>query len=376
MDKFIPQIEPWFGQEEKDALCAYMDQGGWVTEFQQTVKFEQMIASYTGAKHCIVTNSGTVALTLAAMACNIGIGDEVIVPNYTMIATPNSVKILGASLIFVDVEIATLCLDIEKVRNAITPKTKAVILVSANGRYPKNGVGEFIDLAKQHQLILIEDSAQSLGSFYPNRQHIGTIGQVGIFSFSAPKIISTGQGGAIITNNDDLAANIKKLKDFGRSGGRNDIHDSIGYNFKFTDIQACLGIEQMKKLPWRVNRKKSIYKTYKELLKDVHQIKFFQQDLVHTTPWFIDVLAERRDELQKHLKACDIGTRAMYPPINRQKAYGVGGKYPISELIGENGLWLPSSSQLKNDEISYICSAIINFYKKSRPMRDFLISKS
>jgi len=248
------------------------------------------------------------------------------------------------------------------VRRAVTSKTKAIMLVSANGRYPKSGIKAFEDLCKEKNIILIEDSAQSLGSFYPDGRHIGTAGLVGSFSFSAPKIISTGQGGAIITNDDKVAERLRKLKDFGRSGGGNDIHDEVGYNFKFTELQACIGIEQMKKLKWRVERKKEILAQYKNELKNVTQLQFFDQDLESTTPWFIDTLVKDREALQNYLKENNVGTRVMYPPINQQKAYGIDGRYPVAELIGRKGLWLPSATQLSNKEISSICNKIIKFY--------------
>ena len=362
VDKFIPQMEPWFGSEEKEALNQYMEEGGWLTEFKRTSEFEQRIAEYTGAKHCIAVNNGTISLTLMAMAAGIKAGDEVLVPNYTMIATPNSLKMFGAEPVFVDVEVETLCMDIVAAEKAITPKTKAIVLVSANGRYPKVGIEAFQQLAKKHDIVLLEDSAQSLGSFYPNGKHIGTVGLIGSFSFSAPKIISTGQGGALITNDDRIAMNLRKLKDFGRSGGGNDVHDSIGFNFKFTEMQAVIGNEQMKKLPWRVNRKKEILKEYHRLLKGLPQIKFFEQDLENTTPWFIDVLVENRARLQLFLKENGIGSRVMYPPINKQKAYNIKGEHPISNLVGEKGLWLPSGSQLSNEQINYLCTKIKKFY--------------
>ena len=263
------QMRPWFGKEEKKAICDYMDEDGFITEFRRTEKFEKMIAKFTGSKHCVVVNNGTISLTLASIAAGIKADDEVIIPNYTMIATPNSIKLFGAKPIFVDVEAETLCLDIDLVRRAITNKTKAIILVTANGRYPRSGIDAFKELCEEKNLILIEDAAQSLGSFYKDGRHIGNAGLVGSFSFSAPKIISTGQGGAIITNDDEVMSKLRRLKDFGRDSGGNDIHSSIGYNFKFTELQACLGIEQMKKLPYRVERKKEIYKFYVENLKDV-----------------------------------------------------------------------------------------------------------
>lgn len=361
---FINQMEPWFGIEEKESLIKYMDEGGWLTEFKKTAEFERMIAEFTGAKHCIVVNNGTISLTLAAQAVGIKSGDDIIVPNYTMIATPNSLKMIGANPIFVDVEEETLCLDLDKVKSSITPKTKAIMLVLANGRYPNCGIAEFVNFAKENNLLLLEDSAQSLGSFYHDGRHQGTVSTIGSFSFSAPKIISTGQGGALITDNDDYALRLRRLKDFGRAKGGTDVHDSIGYNFKFTELQAVIGIEQMKKLQFRVDRKKDIYKLYNEKLKSISEVKFFNQNLDHTTPWFIDALVEDREKLIDYLRKEGIGTRKMYPPINKQAAYKVSGEYPISNLVGEKGLWLPSAAQLSDEDVVLICEKIQNFYKK------------
>lgn len=356
-------MEPWFGSEEKEALNQYMEEGGWLTEFKQTAEFELRIAEYTGAKHCVVVNNGTISLTLMALAAGVKAGDEVIVPNYTMIATPNSVKMFGAVPVFVDVEPGTLCMDIEHARKAITSKTKAILLVTANGRYPKAGIKAFQELCDEKELVLLEDAAQSLGSRYPSGQHQGTVGLAGSFSFSAPKIISTGQGGAIVTNDDEIAYQLKRLKDFGRSGGGNDLHDSIGYNFKFTELQAVIGNEQMKKLPWRVERKKEILNLYKSSLNGVTGIKFFDQDVSFTTPWFIDLLADNRDELSTFLKKWGIVTRVMYPPINKQVAYQIQGEHPVSNKVGSNGLWLPSASQLTDNQIAFICEKVVSFYK-------------
>lgn len=360
---FIMQMQPWFADEEKQALNDYMDGGGFITEFRQTEKFASMLADFIGVKHCIVVNNGTISLSLAALASGLQAGDEVIVPNFTMIATPNSVKLFGMEPVFVDVEASTLCLDFDSVAAAITTKTKAIMLVSANGRYPSVGIAAFEALAKKHDLILIEDAAQALGSYYPDGRHIGTAGKVGSFSFSAPKIISTGQGGCVVTNDDALADKVRRLKDFGRSSGGNDYHETLGLNFKFTDLQACVGIAQMGKLAWRVKRKQAIYRQYKKRLQDVSEISFFDQDLNHTTPWFIDVMAKNRGQLIAFLRENNIGSRVMYPPINKQPAYNLAGEHSVSNAVGESGLWLPSAAQLTDDTIDYICVCIERFYK-------------
>ena len=363
MNEFIMQMRPLFGDEEKLAICEYMEEDGFITEFKRTTIFENMIADFTGAKHCVVVNNGTISLSLGALAVGLKAGDEVIVPNYTMIATPNSIQMFGAVPIFVDVEPESLCLNIDLVEAAITPKTKAIMLVSANGRHPASSINSFLSLCDKYNLKLIEDAAQSLGSYYPDGTHIGLKGHVGSFSFSAPKIISTGQGGAIITNDDQIASNLRRLKDFGRDGGGTDIHASIGYNFKFTELQAVIGIEQMKKLHKRVARKKEIYLKYSELLAGVHNAKLFHNDVTTTAPWFIDIIVENRQKLMMYLKEKGIGTRVMYPPINEQRAYNLTGDYPISKWIGESGLWLPSMVQLTDAQIAYICESIKEFYE-------------
>ena len=359
---FIMQMRPWFDDAEKKALQDYMDTDGFLTEFKLTEEFELRLAEYTGAKHCIVVNNGTISLTLAAMALGIGAGDEVIVPNYTMVATPNSMVLAGASPVFVDVEPESLSIDIQLVEKAITESTKAVVFVSPNGRYPPYGMQELESLCRAHGIHLIEDAAQGLGSFFPDGRHIGTAGDIGSFSFSAPKIISTGQGGALVTNDDEAALRLRKLKDFGRTSGGNDIHDSIGFNFKFTELQAAIGLSQLKKLDYRVKLKKEIWDFYNENLKGISGVNLFFNDCKFTSPWFYDCIVEGRASLQQFLKEKKIGTRVMYPPINKQDAYQSAGDHPVSNFVGLNGLWLPSQAQLSKFQLEHICESIREFY--------------
>ena len=362
IQEFIPQMRPLFGKEEKAELMAYLEEDGFFTEFKKTEAFERQIAEFVCAKHCIVVNNGTVSLTLAAIALGVGPGDEVIVPDYTMIATPNSVKMLGAVPVFVDVEPDTLVMDVKLARAAITSRTKAIILVSANGRAPRAGIEVFEDLSREMGIPIIEDAAQSLGSFYADGRHVGRAGVIASLSFSAPKIISTGQGGALFTDDDTLADKLRRLKDFGRASGGTDVHDSIGFNFKFTELQACVGLAQMRQLPDRISRKKDIWRLYQQGLADVQGIKLFEHDLGLCAPWFIDCRAERRDQLAAYLKGQGIGTRTMYPPIHQQKAYSLPGTYDVSEGIGRGGLWLPSMIQLDDSQIDRICKSIAVFY--------------
>ena len=391
-------MEPWIGEEEKRAVIEYLDSGGWLTEFKKTKEFELMIADYVGSKYVSVVNNGTVSLVIAIMALGIGRGDEVIVPDYTMIASANAVILAGAKPVLVDIDPANLCLDLDLVEEAITPKTKAIMLVTVNGRYPE--MERFVEFTHDHVLFLIEDAAQSLGSRYKGK-HLGTFGDVGSFSFSAPKVITTGQGGVLVTDDEELYKKMLRIKDFGRAQGGVDYHETMGYNFKFTDFQAVIGIEQMKKLDWRVKRKKEMYKLYRDLLEDVKKIEFIDTNLEDTSPWFIDILVEKpffktfkksfikntsqkksvtkeklylisnkkgekeRDKLASFLEEKGIGTRPFYPAIHTQPPYSwVEGDFKNSKYISTRGLWLPSSSFLSDEDIERICKEIKNCFKR------------
>lgn len=360
--EFISQMEPFFDEHEADAVYEYMKSGGWCTEFKKTREFEKMICDYTGAKYCWITSNGTVSLSIALMAVGVKAGDEVICPDYTMVATPNSAELIGAKAVFVDIDRNTLCMDFEKMKAAITEKTKAVLLVSINGRYPEN-IEEFAAVCKEKGIHLIEDAAQSLGSFCRGK-HLGRFGEIGSFSFSAPKVITTGQGGALITDNVELADKIKKIRDFGRETGGSDHYLIKGWNFKFSDLQAVVGIEQMKKLPERIQRKKEMGKLYASFLKGVSGIELIPTNFEDTAPWFFDILCENRKELLLYLKENGIGSRIFYPPLHAEPAYGYHTlSFPVTEEISRKGLWLPSSVFLTDKQIEYICKTIQDFYK-------------
>lgn len=358
---FINQMEPSFDEKERDALFEYMNSGGWVTEYKKTREFEEMIAGFTGAKYCSVVSNGTVSLSIALMACGIKAGDEVIVPDYTMAATPNAAELIGAKAVFADIDRQNLCMDFHEMCKAVTPKTKAVILVSINGRFPEC-MDDFVNFCREREIYLIEDAAQSLGSFCQGK-HLGTFGKIGSFSFSAPKIITTGQGGALITDDEELYRNICRIRDFGRNGGGNDHYLVKGWNFKFTDIQAVIGIEQMKKLPGRIARKKEMGRLYEDRLRNIKGIELVRTDLEQTSPWFYDILCRDRDALQQYLKEKGIGTRPFYPALHAEPAYQYDTlSFPAAEEAAKSGLWLPSSVKLTDEQIAYICDCIAGFY--------------
>lgn len=354
---FINQIEPWIDEKEKEAMAKYLDSDGWLTEFRKTREFEKILADYVKVEYASVVPNGTIALFVALKALGIGQGDKVIVPYYTMIASVNAIVLAGAEPILVDINSDDLCLDLKQVEESITFQTKAIMLVSIGGRCPN--IKRFVELAEKYRIFLIEDACQSLGSRYDGK-YLGTFGQIGCFSFSPHKIITTGQGGALVTNDKELYQKILRLKDFGRIEGKMNYED-IGYNFKFTDLQAVIGIEQIKKIEWRVKRKKEIYHFYKDLLKGIKEIRFIDTNLEDTAPWFIDILVRKRDELALFLKKKGIGTRFFYSVVHIQPDKE---KFKNANKVSQEGLWLPSSLFLNNKDIEYVCDTIRSFFKK------------
>jgi len=361
----IPQYEPLFTNERAN-IGDYLLTNSWLTEHIKTKEFEQGISNFLGVKHTIIVNNGTISLCLALLANGVKPGDRVLVPSLTMIATANAVRFIGAIPIFVDVEPETLCMDITQIPDYIKLwSPKAIIYVTFNGRQGNNKCIVSLNvLCSAKGIAVIEDNAQSFGSKNELGQTIGNSINLSSFSFSVPKIITTGQGGCLTTNNDELAQQIRYLKDFGRSGGGNDVHEHFGINCKFTDLQAVIGLTQMETINERINAKKNLALTYYNELKDIKQIKFIKTNLEYTVPWFVEIFVEDRDKLVEYLLTKDIQTRKMYSPIYTQKCYQPNvERHPVAEEYSRKGLWLPSSMILQKQEIIYICEMIRNYYE-------------
>ena len=354
----IIQTRPSFNELEAKACYDYMTTGDpFITEFKKTTELEDAFKNFIGAKHCFMTTSGTSALTLAYLALDIKPGDEIIVPNYTMVATANSVKLLGAVPVLADVDSETFTLTLDEIKKKITSKTKAIVHVSLNNR--EKGLREIAEYCKVNSLYLIEDAAQSLGCFN-NGQHFGTFGDIGCFSLSTPKIISTGQGGFVVTNNDEFASRLWKIKNFGRKAGGLEEYDMFGLNFKFTDIQAVIGLEQFKKLPERIQRMKEMYMLYQENINSL--LPSMGNEWI---PWFVDLKTDNRDKLIHFLNQHNIQTRVTYPSLHTLSMYtGNDNNYVNSLDISTNGVFLPSHLMLTNSEIYFIgrCVRIFNLF--------------
>jgi len=357
--KHIMQHRPTFEKEEAEATYKYMLEDSFVTEYKKTEELEKIISNYLNCKECIMTTSGTCAIILSLMALDLKVGDEVIVPNYTMIATINAVTMLQLKPVIIDVDKDTFTLNLDDIKAKITSKTKAVIHVSLNNRY-KNMI-ELVEFCKENNFYLIEDSAQSLGCKI-NGKNLGTFGNIGCFSLSSPKIISTGQGGFCVTDDDILAKKMRMIKNFGRRESGKDNFEVFGINLKFTDLQAVIGIEQMKKMDYRVKRMREIFDLYYKELKDVVEMRPPLND--EWIPWFVDIFTDKREPLVSFLKSHKISTRPVYGEINKTKMYYNKDIFENSNYVSSKGLFLPSYITIKNDDIKQICKLIIFYYNK------------
>jgi len=354
-------MEPLITEADREAVQRYLSSGGWLTEFHETRNFERSLCAYTGAGHCTMAPSGTLALFLALKACGVGPGDEVIVPDLTMAASATAVLLAGGNVVFADVEPRTLCLDLEAAERSIGPRTRAVMFVSLNGRAPGD-LPAFIDRCRARGVRVVEDAAQSLGSFLGGR-HLGTLGDCGCLSFSSQKIVTTGQGGAVLTDDAELLERMKRLRDFGRDAGGSDHYLSVGWNLKFTDLQAVLGLEQMRRLPALLARKKRIFALYAERLAGLRGLEIPPTDLSLVTPWFVDVLVEPalKRALMNFLGENGVGSREFYPPLHAEPAFARAASFPVAEAISSRGLWLPSSLRLADEDVERVCSLVRQF---------------
>lgn len=362
MSETIPQMEPLVTAADVEAVTSYLQSGGWLTEFRETRGFEQGLCAYTGARYCAAAPSGTLALFLALKGIGIGPGDEVIVPDLTMAASATAVMLAGGDVVFADIEPRTLCLDLDAVERHFSPRTRAVMFVSLNGRSPA-GLTAFITRCRARGVAVIEDAAQSLGSFHDGR-HLGTLGDAGVLSFSSQKIVTTGQGGAVLTNDESVHRAMGLLRDFGRLQGGSDHYTAVGWNLKFTDLQAVIGVSQLGRLPAIVERKRAIYQRYRDRLMGLDGLELIETDLDTVTPWFVDVLVDPggKPALIEHLSRLGIGSRPIYPPLHAEPAFAAGGHFPVAEAISARGLWLPSSLKLTDAQIDCVCDALRGFF--------------
>ncbi len=335
-------------------------------EGEFTKLFKNKIQKILKSKYAITTTSGTTAIFLALKSLNVNQDDEVIVPNITFPATANAVRMAGAKVVLVDIDRENLLIDIKDLKKKINKKTKVVIPVHVSGR--GHNIQEIITICKRKKIKVIEDAAEAFGSKF-KKKFLGTFGDFGCFSFAPNKIITTGQGGTVITNNKAFYQKMLSIKDQGRIGpttGGEDTYVLDGFNLKFTNLQAVLGISQLKTYSKRKRKLIAIHKFYQKNLIEHKSFKLFKFKKDNgELPLWTDVFCNNRNKLFNFLLKKNIVCRLFWKPINTLKPFKKSNYYfkNSSKLQGKL-MWLPSSLTLKPKEQKKICDLINNFYNK------------
>jgi len=361
--KFIPVNTPII--TNKDALEVYKTvKSGWVSSSGLKInEFEKKLAQFTNRKFANCVSSGTAALEIAVKSLNIGKNDEVIVPAFTIISNANAILKNLAKVVLVDSDPVTWNININDIKKKISLKTKAIMLPHIYG-FP-NDMNKIISICKKHKLYLIEDAAEMIGQKF-NNAPCGSFGDISTFSFYANKHITTGEGGAILTNNKKLNEKIKELRNlnFGKKNRYN--HTDLSWNYRFTNIQAALGLSQLKRIKSIIKRKREIGKFYYDNFKKNKNllIQPYKLEYASNIYWVFGIVLKnkfnnQRTEIQKKLLNRSIDTRPFFWPMHKQtifKKMGLfkGESYPVAENLSKNGFYLPSGLGLSNKQLEYI----------------------
>lgn len=367
----IPVCEPTQWGNEKKYVKRCMDTNWISSKGDYIARFESSFAGKVGARYGVGVLNGTVALHLALAALGIGPGDEVIIPTFTMIATPNSIRYTGAKPVLADSELKTWNIDTSRIEEKITKRTKAIMPVHTYG-HPAD-MDAIMRIAKKHKLYVVEDAAEAHGSTYKGKK-IGSIGDTACFSFYANKIITTGEGGMVTTNSKALAERMQLLKNHAFSHERHFWHKLLGFNYRMTNIQAAIGLAQTENFERLANRRIENAMLYNSLLGDIEEIT-----LPPGTPgiknvyWMYGLLLKdrskvTRETLRYELAGRGIETRTFFIPIHMQPVYKgwFKGKYPVSEHLCTNGLYLPSSTSLTEKEIRFVVKTVKDIFARRR----------
>lgn len=325
--------------------------------------FEKDFSNYIGTKYATGVCNGTIAIQVAMKALGITTGDEIICPTFTYIASANPIIEAGAKVVFVDSLRDTWQMDPADIEKKITKNTKAIMVVHLYG-HPCD-MNKIMKIAKEHDLFVIEDCAEAIGSEYSG-QKVGSFGDIACYSFFGNKTITCGEGGMVLTNNDLLYEKILKIKGQGLATYKEYWHDTLGFNFRMTNIQAAIGLAQFEQLESFLIKKRNVSDWYKKYLKGL-PIEFHNEvgDVKHTY-WMNSILVESsalRQELREHMKEMGIETRPTFYPIHTMPIYSERyEKHPVAENIALRGINIPSYPALSEDDIKNICEVIREFY--------------
>jgi perosamine synthetase len=360
MHSKIPVAAPDLGPEELENVVAAV-KSGWVSSKGPFIEeFEKNFAAYIGTKYSVSASNGTTALHLALVALGIGKGDKVLIPSLDFISVANVVTYVGAQPVFVESHKDYWCMDPSKIK--VDKCTKAIIAVHIYG-HPCD-MDKILAIAKGNNLFVIEDCAESHGAEYKCRK-TGTFGVISCFSFFGNKIITTGEGGMCLTNDADLAQKMRILRDHGMNPQRKYWHDVIGFNYRITNLQAALGVAQLKKIDILINKKRQIAHTYNKLLKDFPDITLPpEMPWAKNVYWLYSILvdAEKRDKIIVQLEKEGIESRPFFYPTHLMPPHKTDISLPIAEELSARGLNLPSGTPLSESQIEEVVNAFKNFF--------------
>jgi len=355
----IPMADPLVGEAEARAVHEVV-KSGWLSAGPNVPNFERAFAELVGVKHAVAFCNGTVALHAILLALNISKGDEVIVPDITFISTATSVLHAGAIPVFADVDPKTLNIDAQSIESLLTPRTKAIMPVHYAGQVAD--MEEIQDIGKRHGVAVIEDAAEAHGAEYRG-QKAGSFGQAAMFSFTPNKVITTGEGGMVTTDDDELADRLRMLRNHGSKAIYR--YEIIGYNYRMTEMQGAIGLEQLKRLPGIIERKNQMADRLSNIIKKIQGLEPPESldDRSHIYQMYTIRVKEkslgvRRDQLGERLAEQGIQTRVCFPPLHSQpilKEYaGPNGNLTTSERLGKEILSLPINTKLTDKEILYL----------------------
>lgn len=360
---FIPVSTPSISPSDVLAVASAVEDGWISSEGPQVRKFEESFAESVGMRHGIAVANGTAALDIAYEALAIGPGDEVILPSFTIVSCLNHILRSGATPIFIDAKPDTWNLDPNHVRDSITPKTKAIVVVHVYG-LPAD-IDEILAIARPFDIPVIEDSAEAHGQVLATRP-LGSWGTVSTFSFYSNKLITTGEGGMVLTNDDGLAARARELRNLSFNPEKRFVHETIGWNYRLTAMQAALGLSQLSRLPELLEHKREIGRHYQELLSEIEGISLplptyrGSENVYWVFGLVLDTTHPRNaSQVMKQLLDRGIGTRPFFYPLHKQPvlaSYGVDHKLtlPVSELLGSRGLYLPNGADSTEEKREYV----------------------
>lgn len=346
--KFVSVARPDLSQQEFRALLdAFLST--WISsKGTHLSEFEQAFAAYIGVRHGIAVSNGTCALHLALVALGIGPGDEVIVPDLTFAATINAVLFCGATPVIVDIDRSTWGMSVESIAGAITKRTRAIMPVHLYGK--PAAIGPIRELARRHGCFLVEDCAEAHGARH-NGRRVGSFGDISCFSFYANKIITTGEGGMCLTDSDDLAARLRALRDHGMAPGRFYWHDRVGYNYRMTNLQAAIGLAQLRRIHEIQSRNARLATLYTERFRDLPQVRFAAAGGCgcEAVVWLVaaEVPAESRQSLIEAAAAAGIELRPFFNPLSAMPPYAAWARScPNSAALSRSGINLPTSCEV------------------------------